>query len=564
MSAKTTDFRWDNIDDLPSYLMPLLRNVRLDSIRNLGRKKDNVRFSSRSISWSQAWLFGPFILMLITTSAMGLRPADQAPRPILTPQPGPAAKINGPKVYGARPGRFFIYRIPCTGDRPIRFFVEGLPPTLHLDEQMGIISGTTPEQRGEYAMVLHASNRKGKSSRPFKLVIRNTLALTPPMGWNDWYTYYDRITEKVIREAADAMVKSGMADFGYSYVDIDGCWTMKPGSTDPDLSGAPRDAPGKLCPNLRFSNMKALTDYIHAQGLKAGIYSSPGPVDCAGYATSWGHEQADAQQFALWGFDFLKYDWCSYGKVAPHKTLEDYQRPYRLMGGALAKLDRDIVFNMCQYGMADVWNWGAEVGGNLWRTTGDVGELKADHLPGFYRVGFANAEHFSAAGPGHWNDPDYILIGYVGNGYRHQGSSLTLLTPNEQYSYMTMWALMASPLFFSGDMTRLDAFTLNVLCNSEVIDIDQDALGRQARVIRHTSDQFVLSKPLEDGALGVGLFNLADREEKITLNWEELGLRGRFGTRDVWRQKDSGNVEGAITREVDPHGVALIRLTPVE
>ena len=317
----------------------------------------------RSALWNHTWIIGVIVLMFIIATALGHAGTDEGARPILTPTPGPTPRINGPKVYGARPGHPFVYRIPCTGVRPIRFSVEGLPPSLHLNGSTGIIVGSASEQRGNYAMMLHAANEKGSSARPFKLVVGDILALTPPMGWNDWYTYYDRITEKVIREAADAMIASGMADSGYAYVDIDGCWTMKPGSTDPALSGTPRDTAGNLRPNLRFSNMKALTDYIHAKGLKAGIYSSPGPVDCAGYATSWGHEEADAGTFAHWGFDFLKYDWCSYGKVAPHQTLEDYQRPYRLMGGNLAKLDRDIVFNMCQYGMADVRNWGASVGG---------------------------------------------------------------------------------------------------------------------------------------------------------------------------------------------------------
>ena len=247
-------------------------------------------------------------------------------------------------------------------------------------------------------------------------------------------------------------------------------------------------------------------------------------MDCAGYATSWGHEQADASTFADWGFDFLKYDWCSYGKVAPHKTLEDYQRPYRLMGGILNKLDRDIVFNMCQYGMADVWNWGAEVGGNLWRTTGDLGLEKGTSIARVLpRSVSPTPQHFAAAGPGHWNDPDYILIGYVGNAFHDEDPPKpTPLTPNEQYSYMSMWSLMAAPLFYSGDMTHLDAFTLNVLCNSEVIDIDQDVLGKQAVIVQAHANEFVLSKPLEDGALAVGLFNLAETKEKLQLsgkNW---------------------------------------------
>jgi alpha-galactosidase len=519
----------------------------------------------KSARWNHAWRIVTIVLLFIAATTLGHAGSDEPARFILTPEPGPAPRINGPKIYGARPGHPFVYRIPCTGVRPIRFSAEGLPPSLRLDGGTGIISGSVPEQRGDYAITLHASNVKGINERAFKLVVGDTLALTPPMGWNDWYSYYDRITEKVIREAADAIIASGMADYGYAYVDIDGCWTMKPGSTDPALSGTPRDAAGNLRPNLRFSNMKALTDYIHAKGLKAGIYSSPGPVDCAGYATSWGHEEADGGTFAHWGFDFLKYDWCSYGKVAPHTTLEDYQRPYRLMGGILTKLDRDIVFNMCQYGMSDVWNWGADVGGNLWRTTGDLGAVKGHQLPGFYQIGFANAEHFAAAGPGHWNDPDYLLIGYVGNAFHDQDPpKLSPLTPDEQYSYMSMWSLMAAPLFYSGVMSHLDAFTLNVLCNSEVIDIDQDVRGKQAGIVRHTANEFVLAKPLEDGTLAVGLFNLTETKEKLAVKWAELGLKGRLRVHDVWRQKDIRDAAEEFTTEVGPHGVTLIHLIPAD
>jgi len=327
------------------------------------------------------------------------------------------------------------------------------------------------------------------------------------------------------------------------------------------LGGVQRGPEGAILSNGRFPDMNGLTAYIHARGLKAGIYTGPGPLTCGRFTASYNHEQVDAQQFADWGFDFLKYDWCSYGRAVPPKTVEDYQRPYRLMGGILTKLNRDVVFNLCQYGMADVWNWGADIGGNLWRTTGDLGAVKGKQLPGFYQIGFANAEHFAAAGPGHWNDPDYILIGYVGNAFHDQDApTLTPLTPNEQYSYMSMWSLMASPLFYSGDMSHLDAFTLNVLCNSEVIDIDQDALGKQAGIVRHNANEFVLSKPLEDGTLAVGLFNLAEAKAKLTVKWDELGLKGRFRIRDVWRQKDIGDAAEEFSIEVGPHGVAFIHL----
>jgi alpha-galactosidase len=516
-------------------------------------------------TWNYKVLVYTTALLMIVSIAMGLAGADEVTGPVLTPPPAPAARINGPKVYGARPGHPFVYRVPCTGVRPIRFSAEGLPSSLRMDETTGIIAGKVPEQRGDYAITLHASNEKGSSSRLFKLVVGDTLALTPPMGWNDWYTYYDRITEKVIREAADSMITSGMADFGYQYVDIDDCWMRKPGSEDPLLGGTQRDPAGAILSNGRFPDMNGLTTYIHARGLKAGIYTGPGPLTCGRFTASYGHEPVDAQQFADWGFDFLKYDLCSYGRAFPAKTLEDHQRPYRLMGGILTKLDRDIVFNLCQYGLADVWNWGADVNGNLWRTTGDLGAVKAHQLPGFYQIGFANAEHFAAAAPGHWNDPDYILIGYVGNAFHDQDPpKLTPLTPNEQYSYMSMWSLMAAPLFYSGVMSHLDAFTLNVLCNSEVIDIDQDVLGKQAGIVRHNANEFVLAKPLEDGALVVGLFNLTATKEKLAVKWAELGLKGHFHIRDVWRQKDIGDAAEEFSTEVGPHGVALIHLIHVD
>jgi len=361
------------------------------------------------------------------------------------------------------------------------------------------------------------------------------------------------------------MITSGMADFGYQYVDIDDCWMKKPGSEDPLLGGTQRGPAGAILPNGRFPDVNGLTAYIHERGLKAGIYTGPGPLTCGRFTASYGHEQVDAQQFADWGFDFLKYDLCSYGRAFPAKTLEDHQRPYRLMGGILSKLNRDVVFNLCQYGQGDVWNWAADVGGNLWRTTGDLGAVKGHQLPGFYKIGFANAEHFAAAGPGHWNDPDYILIGYVGNAFHDQDPpKLTPLTPDEQYSYMSMWSLMAAPLFYSGVMSHLDAFTLNVLCNSEVIDIDQDVLGKQAGIVRHTANEFVLAKPLEDGTLAVGLFNLTEKKEKLAVKWAELGLKGRLRVHDVWRQKDIRDAAEEFTTEVGPHGVTLIHLIPAD
>ena len=289
---------------------------------------------------------------------------------ILTPKPPSAPRINGPKVYGCRPGNPFIYRIPTTGERPMQFAADGLPASLRLDAESGIVTGTAPA-RGEHVLTFHAKNRHGSASRAFKIVSGDTLALTPPMGWNHWYAHHNRITDIVMREAADVMVRTGMADVGYSYVNIDGCWQNASADAkhtpDPLRIGPFRDAAGNILPNKYFPDMGALTAYIHAKGLKAGIYSSPGPLDCAGDAGSYQHEEQDARQFVDWGFDFLKYDWCSYSHIAEGKdpkakdiylwgktapSLQAYQYPYRLMGGILKKLPRDIVFDLCQYGMA--------------------------------------------------------------------------------------------------------------------------------------------------------------------------------------------------------------------
>jgi alpha-galactosidase len=487
---------------------------------------------------------------------------DDAGEYILTPKPGLAPHINGPALTGARPGKPFLYRIPATGQRPMRFAVRGLPSSLRLDPDSGIISGSVPEKAGEYVLTLEARNAQGRNRKSFKIVAGDRLALTPPMGWNDWYTHYHRITDRLVREAADVMIASGMADYGYQYVNIDDCWMVKPGAKDAAIGGAARAADGSIRPNSRFPDMKGLTDYIHSKGLKAGLYTSPGPLTCAEFTGSWQHEEADARTFAKWGFDFLKYDWCSYTSVAPDKTLASLKKPYALMGGILKGLDRDVVFNLCQYGMGDVAKWGGEVGGHSWRTTGDLGLEKAKRLPGFYSIGLANQKNAPFAGPGRWNDPDYILIGVFGEASVNGEGKKTSLTPDEQYSYMSMWSLMAAPLFFSGDMGKLDPFTLGILCNAEVIDVNQDAAGSQARTIRQDDNEFVLSKRLSDGSTAIGLFNISEQPREIAVAWKELGVRNPARVRDVWRQRDLGVTADRYSVTVPRHGVRFVRLFP--
>ena len=486
---------------------------------------------------------------------------------ILTPPPPHEPRLHAPAVYGTRPGHPFIFRIPATGDRPMRFAVERLPSGLSLDEGSGIIRGTITDRTPRaYETSIVATNAVGRDAKPFRIVVGDTLALTPPMGWNDWYTFYDHPSDALMRKAADIMIQSGMADHGYQYVNIDDAWMGKPKSEDPDLQVAARDDRGMINPNRRFPDMKSMTDYIHRLGLKAGIYTSPGPTTCADFYASYGHEAQDAARFVEWGFDFLKYDWCSYDEVAPKGSApeaERFQKPYKLMGPILARQPRDIVFNLCQYGMGEVWTWGGDVGGHSWRTTGDLGLAKDQRLPGFYSIGFMNAEHAAHARPGRWNDPDYILIGYVGNAHNiNDAPKPTTLTHHEQYSYMSMWVLMAAPLFYSGDITRLDAFTLNVLNNAEVIAVDQDPLGRQARIVRKTDDEFVLAKPMADGSLAVGLFNLSETPRTIAVTSADLGVTGSQRVRDLWRWTDLPVASRGYSATVGRHGVMLVRMWP--
>ena len=482
---------------------------------------------------------------------------------IYTPRPKLSSKINGPLVYGCRPGNPFLYRIPCQGIRPIKFSIKGIPNGLSLDVSSGILSGTAPE-KGEYDLLIQAVNAKGKDKRHLKIISGDQLALTPPMGWNSWYVHFNRVKDSDMRSAADAMISSGMADVGYQYVNIDDCWMNATAThkymTDESRVGPLRDAQGNIQPNVHFPDMKSLTDYIHEKGLKTGLYTSPGPNTCCGLTGSWQHEQQDAVQFARWGFDFLKYDWCSYTRIAGKEpSLEEMQKPYLLMGEALRSQPRDIVFNLCQYGMGKVWEWGPKVGGHCWRTAGDLGF----ELDRFFAVALKNAEYGEWSKPGSWNDPDYLQIGWIG---AQKGTTFTIAEPchlsfNEQYSYMSLWCMMASPLFFSGDMTKLDEFTLNVLCNPEIIDVDQDPLGKCAQVIRKNATSFIMIKPLVDGTLALALFNQGSEPITVTADWSDIKVAGKQRIRDLWRQKDMGIYEEQFSTLIPSHGVVMLKIS---
>jgi alpha-galactosidase len=349
------------------------------------------------------------------------------------------------------------------------------------------------------------------------------------------------------------MVKSGLIDHGWSYINIDDCWMIRPGVTDTMVAGMARDADGMINANKKFPDMKALSDYVHGKGLKLGIYSSPGPLTCAGFTACYGYEQQDARRFAQWGIDYLKYDWCSYETIAKDNSLAELQKPYRVMRQALDKVNRDIVYSFCQYGMGNVWEWGADVGGNCWRTTGDI----SDTWKSMAGIGFEQNGHERWAGPGHWNDPDMLVVGLVGWGeYLHP----TGLSGNEQYTHISLWALLASPMLIGCDMTRMDEFTQGLLTNDEVLDVNQDPLGVQARRVSRNGDAEAWAKKMEDGSMAVGLFNRGDYRSDVSTTWSALELTGKHRVRDLWRQKELGTYARGFTASVPRHGVMLVRI----
>jgi alpha-galactosidase len=295
------------------------------------------------------------------------------------------------------------------------------------------------------------------------------------------------------------------------------------------------------------------------------LYSSPGPLTCGGYTASYKFEPQDAQSYADWGFDYLKYDWCSYGGVAdairkqtpkPDER-EVLQHPYHVMRGALDKVDRDIVFSLCQYGMGNVWEWGDQVGGNCWRTTGDI----VDSWRSMASIGFGQAGHEKFAGPGHWNDPDMLVVGQVGWGPKLHP---TRLSADEQYTHISLWCLLSAPLLIGCDMTKLDDFTLSLLTNDEVIAVNQDPLGKQAARVAKDGDTEVWAKDMEDGSKAVGLFNRGDEPAQVTATLSTLGLTGEQTIRDLWRQQDVAHASDEYKATVPSHGVLLLKLSPTK
>lgn len=475
---------------------------------------------------------------------------------ILTPPPPREPRINGARVFGVRPGSPVLFTIPVTGERPVTLEVEGLPSGLSLDRGRDLLTGTVAKA-GSYRMTFRAANAYGTAARDWRLEVGERIALTPPMGWNSWNCFAHTVSDASIRTAAQAMVESGLSRHGWSYVNIDDYWQTCPGErTDMSLMGPARDSAGRILPNARFPDMAALCRDVHQLGLKIGIYSSPGATTCGGCVGSWGHEAQDAQTYADWGFDYLKYDWCSYAQCVRNDSLSELMRPYLVMGRALRAQPRDLLLSLCQYGMGHVAAWGAKAGGQCWRTTHDIVDTW-ESVTGIVQA----QEGFELfAGPGAWNDLDMLVVGTVGWGEPHP----TRLTPNEQYSHLSYWCLLASPLLLGCDLTRLDPFTLNLLTNDEVLDVNQDPLGRQAVRVQHDDAQEIWAKPMSDGSTAVGLFNRSCLTRTVTLPFASLGLKGPHRLRDLWRQKDLGVAADTFAAKIPGHGVLLLKVQGVQ
>ena len=366
--------------------------------------------------------------------------------------------------------------------------------------------------------------------------------VAPPMGWNSWNYFAEKVDDKGVRAAADQIVASGMRDAGYVYVNIDDTWEGE------------RDASGVLHTNSKFPDMKALADYVHSKGLKLGIYSSPGPKTCAGYAGSLGHEEQDAKMYAAWGIDYLKYDLCSYipevmRKQAPNDMAAQMRlmhEAYEKMGKALKATGRPIVYSFCQYGWDAVWEWAPSYGGNLWRTTGDI----SPHWDRVYTILEQQAGLEGYAGPGHWNDPDMLE---VGNGK---------LSQDENRAHFSMWAMLASPLLAGNDLPNMKPEVKAILTNRDVIALDQDQLGRQASRVYSEGEVEVWTKPLSGGAEAIAVLNAGDNRystHPFHLDLAKLGLHGTQQAKDLWTGKDVQLTDN-MPLQIAGHDVFLVRI----
>ncbi len=464
---------------------------------------------------------------------------------ILTPAAPASPRFNGAPLFGVRPNSPVIYRFPVSGERPMKFKADNLPAGLKLSESDGVLSGKI-SRPGDLTFTVTAENAKGKASQKFTLKVGDRMiALTPPMGWNSWNCWALSVSQEKVMSSAQALIDKGLADYGYCYMNIDDGW-----------EAAKRNPDGTIGVNEKFPSMKALGDWLHERGLKFGIYSSPGDYTCGGYLGSIDHELQDAESYNSWGIDYLKYDWCGYSRAhakEKDKGVASYIRPYLLMQKFLREQPRDIFYSLCQYGMANVWEWGHFVDANSWRTTGDI----TDTWGSMYEIGFRRQAGLAPyAAPGHWNDPDMLIVGKVGWSSNLRDSRLT---PDEQYTHITLWTLLASNMLIGCDIAQMDDFTVGLLCNHEVNLINQDILGKQADRTLKQGDIEVWTRPLSDGGTAIGIFNVGDQDQKVDMKALVPDVAKARSVRDLWRQKDLS--AGELSCTIPTHGCRYLKVT---
>ena len=487
------------------------------------------------------------IVSTFTESKTGLSiESKYIPKYILTPAAPAEPRFNTTPLYGVRPGSPIHFRFGVSGDRPMKITSDDLPAGLAINSDNGALSGSL-EKPGSYTFTVKAKNAKGEQEQKFTIRCGSKIGLTPPMGWNSWNCWGLSVTQDKVISSAKALIEKGLADYGYCYMNIDDGW-----------EAPKRNADGTIAVNEKFPSMKDLGDWLHSEGLKFGIYSSPGDLTCGGYLGSIDHELQDAESYNSWGIDYLKYDWCGYGrkhaKEPDRQTVASYVRPYLLMEGYLRQQPRDIFYSLCQYGMADVWKWGESVDANSWRTTGDI----TDTWESLYSIGFEQqVELYPYAKPGHWNDPDMLIVGKVGWSNNLRDSRLT---PDEQYAHISLWSLLASNMLIGCDIAQIDDFTINVLCNNEVNAVNQDILGKQAqRVVQDGAIQ-IWARPLSDGAYAVGIFNVGTTDARVDFKkyFSQMGISSLKAARDLWRQKDLSTSD--VNYFIPTHGVKFLKV----
>lgn len=490
---------------------------------------------------------------------------------ILTPKSFPAPRINSPAIFGVRPGNPFLYTIAVSGSRPMDFETENLPDGLSLDANTGIITGKIAKP-GSYYVIVKAKNQFGNASKLLKIKVGETISLTPPIGWNGWNSWAREIDKEKVIASAKSMIKMGLRDHGWTYINIDDAWQGKRGGKY-----------NAIQPNEKFPDFKGMVDFIHQLGLKAGVYSTPWITSYAGYVGGssdiengafpdsiknnkrayryigkYRFEDNDAQQMADWGIDYLKYDW--------RIDLNSAER----MSAALKNSGRDIVYSLSNSApFANAADW-ARVA-NLWRTGPDI----RDSWLSLYISAFTIDKWAPFGGPGHWNDPDMLILGNVTTGMELHP---TRLTPDEQYSHVSLFSLLAAPLLIGCPIEQLDDFTLSLLTNDEVIEVDQDPMGKPARLVSDENGVQIWVRPLDDGSLAIGFFNTDDygktpqsyvrwgdeKPKNFTFDLVAFGLKEKYKIRDLWRQKDLGEFQGSFKTQIRHHGVVMIKLVKSE